>query len=135
MTIYIIDTNVISDIVAPSANPPVLANLAKHRQDTLCLCEAVDYEIRRGYFKIGATSKLSAYENKVKRQFQWVIITDDDWKQAAQFWAEMANKGRVLSDIDLLVAAIAKRLGGIIVSADGDFDALPVSRVDWRTQS
>lgn len=85
MSVYVMDTNVISDIAAPIPKPIVLANLAKHQQDTLCLCEAVDYEIRRGYFKTAATSKLRAYENKVKQQFQWVKITDDDWKRAAQF--------------------------------------------------
>jgi predicted nucleic acid-binding protein len=132
MTIYVMDTNIVSDLAAPIPKPEVLANFAKHRQDTLCLCEAVDYEIRRGYLKSSATSKLKAYENKVKRQFQWVAVTDDDWKQAAQFWADMANRGRAFSDVDLLVAAVAKRLGGIIVSADADYDALPVTREDWR---
>lgn len=132
MTLYVMDTNVVSDIAAPIPNKEVLGNLLKHRQDTLCLCEAVDYEIRRGYLKVGATSKLDIYENKVKRQFQWVTITEDDWKQAAQFWAEMANKGKAFSDIDLLVAAVAKRLGGIIVSADADFDALRIKRENWR---
>ncbi|MCU0499525.1 MAG: hypothetical protein MUF87_19420 [Anaerolineae bacterium] len=92
----------------------------------------MDYEIRRGYFKTSATNKLSTYENKIKQQFQWVIITEKDWKQAAQFWGDMANKGKVLSDIDLLVAAVTKRLGGIIVSADRDFDALPIIRENWR---
>lgn len=133
MTVYVIDTNVISDIAAPMPKPAVLANLAKHRQDTLCLCEAVDYEIRRGYLKTGASGKLRAYENQVKRQFQWMAITDDDWSQAAQFWADAANKGKAFSDVDLLVAAVAKRLGGLIVSADTDFDALPITREDWRT--
>jgi len=70
MTVYVIDTNVVSDITAPVPNPAVLAKLVTHRQDTLCLCDAVDYEIRCGYLKTSATTRLSAYENTVKRQFQ-----------------------------------------------------------------
>lgn len=132
MTIYVLDTNVVSDIAAPVPKPAVIANLVQHRQDTLCLCEVVDCEIRRGYLKTATISKLNTYENKVKQQFQWVTITEDDWKQAAQFWADSANKGRVLSDIDLIVAAVAKRFDGVIVSADTDFDVLPVKREDWR---
>lgn len=131
MTVYVMDTNVFS-IVAPVPNPTVLANLARRRQDTLCVCEAVDYEIRRGYLKTNATTRLAAYESKVKQQFQWVAITEDDWKQAARFWADMANMGRAFSDVDLLVAAVAKRLGGLIVSADADYDALPIQRENWR---
>jgi predicted nucleic acid-binding protein len=132
MIVYVIDTNVVSDIVAPIPNLAVLNNFAKHHQDTICLCEAVDYEIRRGYLKTGATNKLTVYETRVKRQFQWVTITDDDWRQAAEFWALAANSGKVLSDIDLLVAAVAKRLGAIVVSADADFDTLSIRRENWR---
>lgn len=31
-----------------------------------------------------------------------------------------------------LVAAVASRLGGAIISSDADFDALPVPRENWR---
>jgi predicted nucleic acid-binding protein len=44
----------------------------------------------------------------------------------------MANMGRAFSDVDLLVAAVSKRLGGVIVSADADFDALSLNRENWR---
>lgn len=132
MTLFVLDTNVISDMVSPKPNTEVIANIAAHRQHTLCLCEAVDYEVRRGYLKIGATAKLSVYEQKIKPQFQWVMVVEADWRQAAQFWAETVNKGKQLSDVDLLVASVAMRLGGLIVSADDDFDALPVTRNSWR---
>ena len=59
-------------------------------------------------------------------------VTEADWQQAARFWADAANKGKVLSDVDLLVAAIARRLGGVVVSADDDFDELPIKRENWR---
>jgi predicted nucleic acid-binding protein len=46
----------------------------------------------------------------------------------------MTTKGRQFSDMDLLIAAIAKRLDAILVSSDSDFDALPVTREDWRKE-
>jgi len=49
MTDYLLDTNVVSDITAPIVNPRVITQMDAHRQDTLYLCEAVDYEVRRGY--------------------------------------------------------------------------------------
>lgn len=133
MTVFVLDTNVISDIVSPKPNAEVIANIAAHRQHTLCLCEAVDYEVRRGYLKTGATAKLSVYEQKIKPQFQWVRVVEADWRQAAQYWADAVNKGKQLSDVDLLVASVALRLGGLIVSADDDFDVLPVTRNNWRS--
>ena len=132
MTVFVLDTNVLSDIIAPTPIQNVIAKIAAHRQDTICLCEAVEYEVRRGYLKTSATGKLKIYEERINPQFQWVNITEADWQQAARFWADAANKGKALSDVDLLVAAVARRLAGIVVSADGDFDELPVQRVNWR---
>jgi tRNA(fMet)-specific endonuclease VapC len=132
MSVFVLDTNVISDLVAPIPNVNVLAKIVAHRQDTLCLCEAVDYEVRRGFLKTGATGRLRVYEQTIKPQFQWVVIVESDWRQAAQFWADTVNKGKQLADIDLLVASVAIRLGAFIVSADQDFDALPVKRENWR---
>lgn len=132
MTVFVLDTNVISDMVSPNPNVTVVNQIAAHRQHTICLCEAVDYEVRRGYLKTGATAKLRVYEERIKLQFQWVAIVEVDWRQAAQFWADAVNKGKQLSDVDLLVAAVATRLGGQVISADDDFDALPVTRTTWR---
>jgi len=132
MTVFVLDTNVISDIVAPQPNTTVLNQISKNRQHTLCLCEPVDYEVRRGYLKAGASTRLRVYEERIKPQFQWVPISDADWRQAAQFWATTVSQGKQLADIDLLAAAVATRLSGIIISADEDFDALPLSRQNWR---
>jgi len=60
------------------------------------------------------------------------MIVEDDWRQAAEFWAETVSKGLQLADIDLLIAAVATRLDGVIVSADDDFDALSTARRNWR---
>ena len=51
---------------------------------------------------------------------------------SSRLWADVANRGKALSDVDLLVAAVATRLAGIVVTADDDFDALPVERANWR---
>lgn len=73
-----------------------------------------------------ATSKIARLQNRLVPLFSWVPLIDDDWQQAARFWAEARRKGRQFGDPDLLLAALAHRLGGIVVSNDGDFDALPV---------
>lgn len=134
MTVFVLDTNVISDIVRPSPLIAVVNQIEAHRGDTLCLCEPVDYEVRRGYLKAGATRRLLVYEERIRPQFQWVALTEADWRQAAQFWADAVQKGKQLSDVDLLIAAVATRLNAQIVSADEDFDTLPVICHSWRSQ-
>ena len=64
--------------------------------------------------------------------FEWVPLVDADWEQAARFWADATSRGRQISDIDLLVAAVVSRLGGVIVSSDANFDALATPYEDWR---
>jgi predicted nucleic acid-binding protein len=128
--IYVLDTNVISD--AMHNQTAVRTHIHANQAATIYLCAPVDYEIRRGLLRKRATAQLRLYENIVRPQFQWQPLTDDDWHQTAQLWANSVSKGRQLSDIDLLVAAIALRLDATIVTADDDFDALPVKRVNWR---
>ncbi len=132
MTVFVLDTNVISDMMAPTPVQNVIANIDFHRQDTICICEAVDYEIRRGFLKANATGRLRSFEQRIKPQFQWLQIIEPDWQHAARLWADAANRGKALSDVDLLIAAIATRLGGVVVSADEDFDELRIERQDWR---
>jgi predicted nucleic acid-binding protein len=132
MTLYVLDTNIISDIASPVPNSEVLNQVLLHQQDILCLCEPVDFEIRRAYLKSKATTRLRAYETTIKPQFQWIKVVGADWRHAAQLWADAASKGKALSDIDLLIAAVTLRLDGILVSADEDFTALSVRRENWR---
>jgi predicted nucleic acid-binding protein len=91
-----------------------------------------DYEIRRGLLWRAAPVKYQLYLNQIKSQFEWVVLTDTDWRQAAQFWANTRSGGKQLSDVDLLVAALAIRLDAVIVSDDDDFDVLSVKRENWR---
>jgi predicted nucleic acid-binding protein len=129
--IYILDTNVISDIIKKHA--PILEQIRiKQNTNILCLTQPVEYEILRGLFRKKAVSQLRYYQTQLRPKFQWLALTDADWQLASQFWADAVNLGRQLADTDLLIAAIAKRLGGILVSADNDFDALPILRENWR---
>ncbi|MDQ7027692.1 MAG: PIN domain-containing protein [Anaerolineae bacterium] len=128
--IYIIDTNVIADLIKKDTD--VIQQIRHHQADVLCLCQPVDYEVRRGLLHKQAQRQIRDYETHIRPQFQWVALTNDDWQQAAQLWAQTHRTGRQFADTDLLIAAIAKRLNGIVVTADDDFDALSIRRENWR---
>lgn len=132
MTNFVLDTNVIADMMNPKPNVNVLAHLAANFRHNRYLCAPVDYEVQRGYLKSGAIRKLQIYREQVRPRFPWQPVIDDDWQQAAQLWANAVGQGKQLADIDLLIAAIALRLGATIVTADDDFNALPVKWVNWR---
>jgi tRNA(fMet)-specific endonuclease VapC len=97
------------------------------------ISQPVYYEVIRGLLKRDARRRIAILQNKIMPLITYVQVEEADWLKAAQFWADADNKGRQLSDIDLLIAALAHRLDAVIVSSDTDFDALPVKRENWRT--
>jgi predicted nucleic acid-binding protein len=130
--IYLLDTNAVADRIYG------LVSVIQHLENAIqvahrvCLCEPVHYEVLRGLLWKNAASKRWMYEQQFVPALELVLLTRADWEQAAQFWAEARRKGKQLSDTDLLLAALAVRLNATIVSADSDFDALPVQRENWR---
>jgi len=68
VSVYVLDSNVISDMLLPRPIAAVLQQLTEHRQDTLCLCAPIEYEARRGNYKVNATAKLRNFEQLIKPQ-------------------------------------------------------------------
>lgn len=129
---YILDTNAVADYINRFEPTTERIKQAVRAGHMLYLCQPVVYEVLRGLMKSGAIRKRQIFEEQFATQLVRLPLTDDDWRQAAQFWADTSNMGKQLADVDLTVAAIAKRVGGIIVSADADYDALPVRSENWR---
>ncbi len=55
-------------------------------------------------------------------------------KLYGDLFAELRSKGRVLSSVDMMIAALARQLDCIILTADRDFDAVSDLAVEnWLT--
>lgn len=130
--IYLLDANVISDLV--TAQPEVVEHLEEAilRGDTVGICHPIYYEILRGLLWRPSKRKMYILQNKILPQMDWIDLKPVDWLQTAQMWATARRKGWNLSDIDVLLAAIAHRLNAVVVTSDADFDILPISRENWR---
>ena len=92
----------------------------------------VYFETLRGLLWAGATRQQQALDEIIVPELEWLPLTDADWRRAAELWAEARKAGKQLSDVDFLIAAMTLRLDGILVSADDDFDALPIKHQNWR---
>jgi predicted nucleic acid-binding protein len=47
-------------------------------------------------------------------------------------YVELRRRGRVLSQVDIMVAALARQMNLTILTTDGDFKALPdIRTADW----
>ena len=130
--IYILDTNVIADRFYRLPQVLERLNRAGEAGHVLGLCDPVRYEVLRGLLKVNATQKLRVFRETIMPLMDHLALIDDDWQVAAQLWADMRNQGRQFSDADLLIAALAQRPNGVVVTSDEDFAALPIQRVNWR---
>lgn len=129
---YILDTNAISDYIQqfePTSTRIRQAILDGH---VLYLCQPVEYEVLRGLIKAGAERKRRVFQENFALQLTALSLIDEDWQQAAKFWAEARQAGKQLSDVDLLIAALGYRLNAIIVTSDDDFNVLSIQRENWR---
>jgi tRNA(fMet)-specific endonuclease VapC len=52
-----------------------------------------------------------------------------------EIYHELRGKGRVLSQVDMMVAALARRLTLTVITTDRDFEAVPdIKTEDWTRQ-
>jgi len=129
---YVLDTNVVSDIL--NKYPNVLKNLAKHQGQVIYLCEPVYYEILRGIIRKNATRQMLILNTRLRPKFVWASIIEQDWVDTAYLWAKTVSSGKQLSDMDLLIASISQRLNAILVTSDKDFLDLGLSLENWRVE-
>jgi tRNA(fMet)-specific endonuclease VapC len=129
---FVLDTNAISDYI--NAIEPARTHIydTVQSEQRVYLCQPVYYEVLRGLLKVNATRKLEVFRKEFVPLLQWLPLINEDWQLAAELWAETSKQGKQFSDTDLLIAAATLRLDGILVSADDDFDALPIKRENWR---
>ena len=125
---YILDTNVVAHYLNDTMPTKTRIDDALQQRNRVYLCQPVHYEVLRGLLKANAIRKLRAFQEIFMPQLIWLALEDEDWQQAAVFWSDTRKRGRQLSDTDLLIAALTLRIGGILVTADNDFEALPIPR-------
>ena len=130
--IYVLDTNAVSDFLKrhTQVSDEIFRALARH--DHLLIPQPVHYELIRSLIRHNATAQLDRLNKQILPLLEWIAISDDDWLQAAHFWAATVSTGKQLADVDLLLAALTQRLNATLVTADDDFDALLIKRVNWR---
>lgn len=131
--IYIFDTNIISDVL-DNPQSPISKRIIQLKKEAVILCQPVIYEVERGLNHRQAHKQLQRFRIDVMPMFQIIDVLPQDWQSASVLWAFARAKGRQLSDIDILIATIALRLGGIVVTDDKDFDELPIYKENWIRQ-
>jgi len=106
MTIYALDTNIISFMLKGEKK---VSNAFLHANDDghiFIIPIAVYYEIRRGLLAVNATVQIQAFK-KLCDSFDVEEMNTEIWEKAAKIWAVLRKSGTPLGkdDGDIFIAA------------------------------
>jgi tRNA(fMet)-specific endonuclease VapC len=118
VTRYLLDTNIISDLVR---NPQGKAaqRIAKVGEDNICTSIIVAAELRYGCAKSGSKRLLQAVENILGE----IAVLPFDVPADAEYGgmrSKLEAAGKPIGSNDLLIAAHAYAVGAAIITADAD---------------
>ena len=118
MTRYMLDTNIISDLVR---NPQGKAakRIAKAGEDSVCTSIIVAAELRYGCAKSGSARLLKAVED-VLAEIEVLPFDVPADVQYGAIRAELEGAGRLIGSNDLLIAAHAAATDATIVTANAN---------------
>jgi toxin FitB len=137
---YVLDTNVISELIAKQPNPKVIAWLDSLDPTTLYLTVLTIGEIRKGIEKLPASKRKDDLkewlETDLLLRFQGKIL--DITTEVMLIWGELTgrleNQGRPLAAIDSLIAAIVLQQNySLITRNESDFQYSGVKIINpWK---
>lgn len=135
MTRYLLDTNIISNIVKPQPSESLLAWMSAQRDEDLFIASLTVAEIRRGILEKPRGKKRDALDNWFfgpegpQALFAGRILAFDD--TAALIWAQLMAEGKAAgqprSGLDMIIAAVAGANECMVVTDnEKDFAGLQV---------
>jgi predicted nucleic acid-binding protein len=139
---FLIDTNVISELMRATPAPSVLSWFSTQDPSTLYLSAVTEAELRTGIAILPEGQRReglrAALDATISEDFEGRILPFDT--DAAKAYAEIASgrrsAGRPIADADCQIAAIAREAGAIVVSRNlRDFEGCGVDLVNpWGGQ-
>jgi tRNA(fMet)-specific endonuclease VapC len=94
------------------------------------------YETKRGLLATQATTKLQRFD-QIRQDYDMVGIDNEPvLDTASEIYVTLKNRGQPLPDADILIAAMAKTYGLILVTDDNHFDRIEGLLVEnWVRES
>ena len=121
---YLLDTNILSNLVKPSPSPSLVAWMAERTNEELCISSLTVAEIWRGILEKPAGRKRDELEQWFagpegpQQLFAGRVLAFD--QQAGLAWAELMAEGtrlgRPRSAVDTMIAAVAETNGCVVVT-------------------
>jgi tRNA(fMet)-specific endonuclease VapC len=130
---YLLDTSIIIAIL--KGNAKVKNKLVKCilSGEKICINAISYYGIKRGALSsVNSIKELEKFEKFIKEFSVDVVLLDNlnIFDKASEIYAELRNKGKLISDADILIASIAIFHNFTLVSDDTDFNRISGLKIE-----
>jgi predicted nucleic acid-binding protein len=132
---YLLDTNIISNVVKPSPSEDLLAWMAEQKDEDLFISSLTVAEIRRGVLEKPAGKRRDQLEawfsgpEGPQALFAGRVLPFDEGAALIWAWlmADGKSSGRSRSALDTIIAAVAKANGCVVVTDnERDFEGVEI---------
>ena len=138
---FLLDTNVVSELMKDRPEPTVLAWLDLQLTERLFVTSITEAEVRSGIAMLPEGQRKSSLAGSAERVFSKffgdrVLPFDSDSAQEyAKIWVSRRSAGRPISQSDCQIAAIARHRGARVVTRNvSDFQGPGIDVVNpWST--
>jgi predicted nucleic acid-binding protein len=129
---YLLDTNHLTAALRPGSPVRERIRAVRGRGVRVGVCVPALCELQVGAQQV---QRLAEYQKALSRLLAQLRIWPLDGETArlyGEIYLQLRSRGRVLSQVDMMQAALARQMGLILLTADRDFEALSeIPTEDW----
>lgn len=134
---HLLDTSVYSQVLKPSPLPSVVQRWRQLGDDRLAISSICEAELLYGLALRGSRRLYASYERVLKDRLQMLVVDRAVATAFASAKAAQRQKGQMVADLDLLIAATAKAYGLVVATTNAKHFLLleGVAVEDWSSTS
>jgi tRNA(fMet)-specific endonuclease VapC len=134
MTRYMLDTNIVSHLLRQ--HPVVVSHVVAKPMQALCISAITEAELLFGQAKRPDNKKLQLVVQELLRRVESIPWDSIAAEKYGQLRAHMEQHGKVLGNLDLLIASHAASINATLVTNDRAISQVPDLVIeDWTHHS
>ena len=132
---HLLDTSVYSQVLKPAPLPSVVRRWRQLGDGRLAISAICEAELLYGLALRGSARLYASYERVLKDRLQLLVVDRAVAAAFASAKAAQRNRGQMVPDLDLLIAATAKAHGLVVATTNTKHFALleGVAVEDWSS--
>jgi len=133
---YLLDTSLVSAIIKQDKSVMKKMKERIDKGERFFISVITDYEILRGLFAVNAIKKQEIYEI-LRSQLNVLWIDELELsKKAAEVHVTLKQRGQIIQDADILIAATALVKNLTVITGDSHFSRIETLKVEnWSKKS